>query len=66
MPVEIIIDQWKPDKVKYRFEAFCYGPKSCSFYKSGKVRTVPGRRGMVWVEEDWIDNDEAEHRGEDE
>ena len=26
---------------KYRFESFCYGPKSCKFYKMGKPRAVP-------------------------
>lgn len=26
---------------KYRFESFCYGPKSCKFYKMGKPRVVP-------------------------
>lgn len=35
MPVEMIIDQWNPSKKRYRFETFCYGPKSCGFYKAG-------------------------------
>lgn len=26
---------------KWRFESFCYGPKSCKFYKMGKPRSVP-------------------------
>jgi hypothetical protein len=26
---------------KYRFESFCYGPKSCKLYKMGKSRAVP-------------------------
>jgi hypothetical protein len=25
---------------KYRFESFCYGPKSCKLYKMGKPRAV--------------------------
>jgi hypothetical protein len=29
MPVEIIVDHWNPSKKQYRFEAFCYGQKSC-------------------------------------
>ncbi|MFB0555220.1 MAG: hypothetical protein ACETWQ_18085 [Phycisphaerae bacterium] len=29
-----------------------YGPKSCSFYKAGPTRKVPGRKGMSWEEED--------------
>jgi hypothetical protein len=66
MPVEIIVDQWNPGKKRYRFETFCYGPKSCSVYKAGPVRTVPGRRGMVWEEEDWVDADQTAHRGLDE
>jgi hypothetical protein len=48
MPVEMIIDQWNPGKMKYRFETFCYGPKNCGFYHAGKVRTLPGRKGMIW------------------
>lgn len=66
MPVEMIIDQWNPSKKKYRFETFCYGPKSCSFYKAGPTRKVPGRKGMSWEEEDWVDEDTVVHRGRDE
>ena len=63
MPVEMIIDQWKPNQKKYRFETFCYGPKACSYYRAGPVRTVPGRKGMSWREEDWVDEDATSHRG---
>ena len=66
MVVEIIVDHWNPSQRRYRTETFCYGPKSCSFYKSGPQRTVPGRRGMVWVEEDWVDEDATSHRDDDE
>lgn len=66
MPVEMIIDQWNPSNKKYRFETFCYGPKSCSNYASGPTRKVPGRRGMTWEEEDWIDVESTAHRGDDE
>jgi hypothetical protein len=66
MPVEMIIDHWDPRKKKYRFETFCYGPKSCRFYKAGPTRKVPGRQGMTWEEEDWVDEDTASHRGMDE
>jgi hypothetical protein len=66
MPVEIIVDQWNPSRKRYRFETFCYGPKSCAFYKAGPIRKVPGRRGMVWEEEDWVDEDQTAHRGPDE
>jgi hypothetical protein len=65
MPVEMIIDQWNPSQKRYRFETFCYGPKSCSLYKAGPTRKVPGRKGMSWEEEDWVDEDATAHRGED-
>ena len=65
MPVEMIIDQWKPNKMQYRMETFCYGPKSCIVYKAGPTRKVPGRKGMTWEEEDWVDEDAVSHRGMD-
>ena len=65
MAVEMIIDQWKPHITKWRFETFCYGPKSCRLYKAGATRKVPGRKGMTWEEEDWVDEDATSHRGED-
>ena len=61
MPVEMIIDQWNPDRRKYRSETFCYGPKSCRFYKAGPTRKVPGRKGMTWEEEDWVDEEATSH-----
>ena len=66
MAVEMIIDQWNPSQKRYRFETFCYGPKSCPRYKAGPTRKVPGRQGMSWEEEDWVDEDAVAHRGEDE
>ncbi len=66
MPVEMIIDHWNPSQKRYRFETFCYGPKSCSFYSPGPTRKVPGRRGMTWEEEDWIDEELTAHRAFDE
>ena len=65
MPVEIIVDHWNPSKKKYRFEAFCYGPKSCPLYRAGATRKVSGRAGMIWEEEDWVDEDATSHRGPD-
>ena len=65
MPVEMIIDQWNPSKKQYRFETFCYGPKSCPFCRPGPVRKVPGRKGMSYTEEDWVDDDATAHRGPD-
>ena len=66
MPVEIIIDHWNPGKKKYRFETFCYGPLSCKNYKPGPNRKVEGRKGMVYVEEDWVDEEMTSHRDPDE
>ncbi len=65
MPVEMIIDHWNPSRKRYRFETFCYGSKSCSFYRAGPKRKVPGRQGMSYTEEDWIDGDATAHRGPD-
>lgn len=66
MPVEMIIDQWNPQQRRYRFETFCYGPLSCRAYKAGPTRKVPGRRGMTWEEEDWVDEEATLHRELDE
>ena len=66
MAVEMIIDQWNPSNRRYRTETFCYGPKSCSFYKAGPTRKVPGRKGMSWEEENWVDENAVSHRGMDE
>ena len=66
MPVEIIVDQWNPRQRRYRTETFCYGPLSCPLYKAGPKRQVPGRRGMTYTEEDWVDDMEVEHRNADE
>ncbi|MCP9443504.1 MAG: hypothetical protein NNA20_13070 [Nitrospira sp.] len=62
MPVEMIIDQWNQSKKRYRFETFCYGPKSCTWHRPGPVRKVPGRKGMSYTEEDWVDEDATAHR----
>ena len=66
MPVEMIVDQWKPEVRRYREESFCYGPLSCSVYRAGPRRSVPGRNGMTWVEDDWVDDEEVRHRTPDE
>lgn len=66
MPVEMIIDHWNPDPRQYRTETFCYGPKSCKIYCAGPTREVPGRKGMTYVEEDWVDEDATSHRDDDE
>jgi hypothetical protein len=67
MPVEIIVDNWNPrGKRKYRFETFCYGPLNCKLYKAGPNRKVEGRKGMIYVEEDWVDEEAVSHREMDE
>jgi hypothetical protein len=60
------LDQWNPAEKRYRFETFCYGPKSCPAYRAGPTRKVPGRRGMQWEEEDWVDDEATAHRALDE
>jgi len=65
MPVEMIIDPWNP-RMQYRYETFCYGPKSCGFYRAGPRRVVPGRKGMRYEEPDWLDEGETAHRDMDE
>jgi len=63
MPVEMIIDQWNPSRRRYRTETFCYGPRSCRLYRAGPMRTAPGRRpGMIYTEEDWVDDEATSHR----
>ena len=66
MAVEMIIDHWNPSQRRYRVETFCYGPLSCAFYRAGPTRKVPGRKGMSYTEEDWVDEDATAHRGPDE
>jgi hypothetical protein len=62
MPVEMIIDHWNPSRKRYRFETFCYGPKNCTLYRAGAPRKVPGRKGMSYTEEDWVDEEATAHR----
>jgi hypothetical protein len=66
MPVEMIIDQWNPSRRRYRTETFCYGPLSCRLHQAGPARTVPGRRGMTYTEEDWVDDEVTSRRGPEE
>jgi hypothetical protein len=66
MPVEMLVNPRDYSQKRYRFETFCYGPKCCSLYKAGPTREVVGCQGMVWKEEDWIDQRVTAHRREDE
>jgi len=59
----MIIDHWNPSHRRYRTETFCYGPLACRLYRPGPERKVPGRRGMTYTEESWIDEDATAHRG---
>ncbi|MDE0031455.1 MAG: hypothetical protein OXU42_18905 [Deltaproteobacteria bacterium] len=65
MPVGIILDQWNPSRRRYRVETFCYGPKSCRFYRAGRERTVPAKDGLSSTEGDWVDESATAHRGPD-
>lgn len=67
MAVDIITDHWYRSQKRYRAETFCYGPLSCRLYEAGPTRTVPGRMGTSWEEEeDWVDQDAVAHRDADE
>ena len=65
MAVELIVDNWKPWIKRYRSETFCYGPKSCPLYRAGATRKVPGRGGISYEEEDWLDEEVTSHREPD-
>lgn len=62
MAVTLIVDHWNPSDRRYRFETLCYGPKSCTLHRPGPTRKVPGRKGMSWEEEDWVDEEATAHR----
>ena len=50
---------------KYRFESFCYGPKSCKLYKKGRSRGVPYKGKGTFYDEGWLDDICTENRGYD-
>jgi hypothetical protein len=53
MPTEIILNKWKPDRVKWRVETHCYGPHDCPRYRAGKPRSVPtSTPGLVFIDDD--------------
>jgi hypothetical protein len=56
----------EPGQARFRTETFCYGPRSCPLYRSGLARKVPGRHGMSYTEEDWMDDEATSRRGPDE
>ena len=51
---------------KFRFESFCYGPKSCRLYKMGKPRAVPYKDCGSYYDEGWLDDICTEQRDYDE
>lgn len=50
---------------KYRFESFCYGPKSCPLYTMGKPRAVPYKDSGTDYDSGWLDEIYTGHRGDD-
>lgn len=59
--------QWDFDRdiKKYRFESFCYGPKSCKYYKPGRARAVPYKGRDSALDSGWLDDMCTENRGWD-
>lgn len=51
---------------RFRFESFCYGPKSCHLYKMGKPRAVPYKDSGTDYDVGWLDELCTERRGDDE
>src|SRR5262249_43185722 len=62
MPVDLIVESAAPAvsvrDVLLRAEVV-------PVLSGGSSRRVPGRRGMTWVEENWIDEEATAHRGPD-
>lgn len=56
--------QWDFDRdiKKYRFESFCYGPKSCKYYKMGRARSVPYKNRDSALDTGWLDDMCTENR----
>lgn len=50
---------------KFRFETFCYGPKSCKNYTMGRPRAVPYKDCGSSYDEGWLDDICTENRGWD-
>jgi hypothetical protein len=48
--------------VRNRFETFCYGPKSCKYYKMGPARAVPYKGRDSAMDEGWLDDICVEYR----
>lgn len=50
---------------KFRFEAFCYGPKNCRFYTMGRPRSVPDKQVGTCYDVGWIDEMMTENRNDE-
>ncbi len=50
---------------KWRFESFCYGPKSCKFYNMGKARSVPYKGRGSSLDDGGLDEICTDNRGWD-
>ena len=50
---------------KWRFESFCYGPKSCKLYSMGKARSVPYKGRGSSLDDGGLDEICTENRGWD-
>ena len=48
-----------------RLDARTYESKCLTCIRAGPKRKVPGRKGMSYTEEDWVDEDATSHRGPD-
>jgi hypothetical protein len=55
----------EPERARASFRDVLLRPKSCPLYRAGPTRKVPGRKGMSWEEEDWVDEEATEDRGPD-
>jgi len=42
------------------------GAQAKHAFRAGATRMVPGRNGMTWEEEDWVDEEATSSRGPDE
>jgi len=49
--------QWDFDRniKKYRFESFCYGQKTCKYYKMGRPRAIPYKKRDSALDDGYLD-----------
>ena len=50
---------------KFRYESFCYGPRSCPLFDMGKPRPVPYKGDGVNYDEGWMDEICTQNRKDD-